>query len=508
VNGLAASSPRVAATGTGTSLGNGGVITIPQPPVLISDWTPTVDPAAQTVFGTLPWFLNLMWQSNPPAVDNTSVYPKLLCNSRRLNTDSYQSSKIWMDSCKLTNMLLEEWARLQEGKPSCFDRNSYACDWLPQDFVDRFVTKNIGYMAAAKEAEYRWCKRWTAGGQLTSSDSRIGVPGGNRITLNNIRSYLTSRQNAFEAKLKKVPVKGNDDFGTLRTDSQHIGDDTFGGGYSYSLGWHAKVLQRNAQGEICRMGGNASAAFSADATLFGVDGISIIDAKAAVSSNEDNSGHTYGEARLYVVGYQIINGDPENPGQPIDLTAGWSKVVIDGGKPEILTVPFQAGPVTVTITAGIAYNYGVVAMFNAAPPAAGCDPKASIFNVSATFTPFADLGVWADADASIAGIVGVGLEVELTLVGLNLPLSASVKLGTSGQVVTIRFDASLDLVLTTLKGEIDFYIKALFMKVASFTIVSWDGFRHTIPIFRTHETLELFPLTPGSITPPTGGGDT
>ncbi|HYO56185.1 hypothetical protein [Archangium sp.] len=498
-----------ARTGTTTAMSGGSVIVIPLPVIYPQNWTPSVDLNSTVPFGSLAWFLNLMWQGNAPVVDTSSPYPKLLCNIRRLNTDTYNSQKIWLDACKLTNMLLEEWARLKQGKPSCFDRNSYACDWLPEDFVDRFVTKNVGYMASAKEAEYRWCKRWTGGGQLTSTNPVIGVPAGNRITLHNLRVTLHSRQANFEALLKKVPVKANDDFGTLRTDSQHIGNDTFGGGYSYSLGWHAKVLQRSDSGDICRMGGNASATFAADATLFGIDDISIIDARAAVSSNEDNSGQAYGDAKLYVVGYQIFDSDPDGSGQHINLTAGWTRVAIDGGKPELFSVPFQAGPVTITVTAGISYNYGVIANFNAAPPAAGCDPAASIFKVGATFTPFADLGVWADADASLAGIVGVGLEVELTLVGLNLPLSLTVKLGTDTyQNVTITFDAGLDLTLTTLKGELSLYIKALFMKVASFTLVSWDGFRHNIPLFRTHETLLLSPLQPGTITPPTPGGDT
>jgi hypothetical protein len=501
--------PSTTTTTTTTSTGTtstGGVI-VTGPLGTISSWTPSVDPASQTTWGTMAWFLNLMWQTNPPVVDTTSPYPRLICSVRGLTTDQYQSAKIWVSACKVTNLLLEEWARLQAGKPSCFDRHSYACDWLPQDFVDRFVTKNVGYMAAAKEVEYRWCKRWTAGGQLTSSNPDIGVPTGNRTTLHNLRVTLASRQAKFEQKLKKVPVKAYDDFGTMRADSQRIGNSTFGGGYSYALGWHAKVKARTAGGAICRMGGNAIAQFTADATLFGEDGISILDAKAAVSSNEADDGKAYGDAKLYVVGYQIFDSDPDNTGQHIDLTATYSKMVFSSGRPELFSVPFQAGPVTVTITAGISYAYGVIANFSAKPPGVGtCDPTGAIYKASATFTPFADLGVWADADASIAGIAGVGLEVNLTLVGLNLPLRASIGLGlNANQDLAITFDAGLDLVLTTLKGEINLYIKALFMKVGSFNLVSWPGLRHSIPVFRTHETLELWPLTPSSIQPPTAG---
>lgn len=483
-----------------------------EPPPLISSWTPSVDPASQTSYGTLGWLINQTWAVNPPVVDSSVPYLHLNCSPRRLKIDTFTHSEtVWVDTCKLTNMLLEEWGRVQDGNASCLARDSAACDWLPQDFVDRFVTKNVGYMDAVKEVEYRWCKRWTGGGQLTSSNPQVGVPDGSRGTLNSLRSYLISRQNAFEKLLKKVPVKGNDDFGTTRTDSQYIGNSTFGGGYDYTLSWHAQVKARDANGAICRMGGDALAQFSANATLFGVDGISILDTRVFASSNEADDGKAYGDAKLYVVGYQVFDTDPNHTGTHVDISAAtYAKSFGDGGQKQFVTVPFQAGPITVTISAGIAYHYGgSLALSGKAPAVNSCNPTSGIYKVGATFTPNADLGVWADADASLAGIVGVGLEVELTLLGLGLPLTANVGLGAdANQNATLTFDLGLDLTLTTLKGEIDLYIKALFMKLGSFTLVHWDGLSHTFPLFRTHETLPLLPLTPGSITPPTPGGDT
>ena len=162
-------------------------------------------------------------------------------------------------------------------------------------------------------------------------------------------------------------------------------------------------------------------------------------------------------------------------------------------------------------SAGVSYNYGVILNLSAKAPTKGsCVTNSpAAYTVGANFTPAADLGVWVDADASLAGIVGVGVEGQLTLVGLSLPLNSTVKLGVdSTQNPALIFDLGLDLTLTTLKGELDIYLKALFMKVASFTLVSWDGYKHTFPIFRTHETLQLSPLTPGSIHAPTPGGDT
>jgi hypothetical protein len=536
------------AIGTVISWNNGQVANLRGQNAWLGNYVPHVDPGSLLPFRkiTASFLVARTWEVNPPRPDLTSPTPRLDCTLPDVRPrptaavngvsvdaisnplgglvldDIFHTQRIWKDVCILTNMLLDEWARTQKGHPSCIDRANSTCDWMPQDFVDRFYTRNVSWASAAKETEYKYCKRWTGGGKLYSplnGPFQIGVPNSNNFDLAGVRSYLAAREVNFNKLFQQVPVKQHDDFGTVRADQQSIGGKQFGGGFSYSLGWHANVKKRMPKDDpdygdqICRLGGNAAATLSAEAILFGHHS-SIIDGLAMVSSNEDDDGKAYGNAHLYVVGYELFDtkdAPAEFKPQPdgkIDISATYSDGKFNGDKITLFAVPFQAGPITITITVGIDYSYGFIAGFKAGGPPTDkkdpnyCNPQAKLYSASAMFEPQASLGAWLDADASFLGF-GVGLEVELTLVGIGLPLTAEVSLGLDkDQNLAILFDARLDLDLVTLKGSMGVYVKALFIKIFSITLVSWDGFHHKFPIFRTKDIgLPLGPLLSNIIEP-------
>ncbi len=491
----------------------------------LAAWTPSIDPSTLTSqpLGT-GWLIEQAWETNPPRWDLRSDTPQLDCSAalpdksrEGLKDDLVHTYKMWGSLCRLTNALLQEWSRKQGGRSSCLDRNSQACDWTPQDFVDRFVTRNVGYAAAAKEVEYKYCKRWTGGGKITdvatytkqdgTQGLLMGVPASERLTLRRFQAFLNAREKEFEKEMQNVPVKDKDTFGTVKMDKSSSGDAKFGGNFNYQLSWTVQA-QQYAPGtdRICRMGGEVLAGFGAGATLFG-KGFSIVDAKADIQSNLNNTGKASLDAHLDLVGIEIFN-------ETQDLSAEWSDKEGDSEQPQLLSVPFQVGWVTVTVSAGIAYDYGVMLDFKAAPPAKdSCDVNgASLFSASAQFQPYADLGVWVSADVSLAGIFGVGVEVDLTLVGLTLPLNVVLQVGPDPKAPTalaIGFNANLNLDLVTLKGELDFYIEAFWTHVATFKIVGWDGLHATIPIFRTPTVwLDLFKLPSGTILPPESNPNT
>lgn len=501
---------------------------------------PVFDAAQGITVSNLGGVIDWMWTINPPRVDANGPYPRLDCRVARRGDHAaghdsvignpvgglvpidtaeggttlvpdthYGTEAYWSTACELTNLLIDEWARYQDHKPSCLDPKNTDCDWMPKDFVDRFVVQNVGYGNAAKEVEYKLCKRWTGGGQVQHADTQhIGIAPSVGSWLPSIRDLFDDRREDFEERFKTVPVKGTNDFGTVRTDGNKVGNDEFGGGYQYTLGWHLKAYERVPQtraggtnaGNICRVGGNVLATFTAQASLFGHP-FDILDAGGTVSSNDGDTGQAYGNARLYVVGYEVFDTKGN-----IDISGGWSDVKMNGAKPQLIEVPFQVGWVTVTVSAGISYDYGVMVDFQVKTPRpTDCDPVAPAFLASSTFMPFANLGGWVDADVSLAGIIGVGVEIELTLVGINLPLHAKLDLGTAQNLLSIEFDAGLELVLTTLKGELSFYLEAFWTKVFSVPIVKWDGFKYTLPIFRTPlVALHLSELPEGTILPPGG----
>jgi hypothetical protein len=525
----------------GNARGLGSLI-VPLGPSVYDD-APYHDPMEDQGVMTAGGVLNHMWELNPALIDNSGPWPRLLCirglglpgggagdsrtgdasigfNLGLVEDTIMNTHTIWREACQLTNQVIDEWGRRNTGKPSCLDGYNMACDWQPKDFVDRFVTRHVGYGSAAKEAEYRYCKRWTAGGQVQHPDAAIGVDQDARKTLPTFRGALNLREAQFNKKLKSVPVQGQDDFGTTKGEDQEIGNSDFGGGYSYTLSWHAKGYERyqNEQdptdarnGNICRMGGNAVAKFDARATLFGND-LTIVDALGSAASNDGDTGLAQGNTHLYVIGYKVFDtkdADGADADGNINLTLNGAydePLAFDGGKPMLFAVPFQVGWVTLTVKAGIAYGYGVRAKFDVGAPAPpDCDPDNPLFKADAMFAPFADLGLWVSADVSLAGIIGVGVEVELTLVGIELPLQAKVWLGMAEDQLSVNFQCTLDLVLTTLAGELSFYIEAFWTKVASFTILKWDGFKYKFPIFKTPKvSLPIMTLTPGSIAPPGG----
>lgn len=547
--------------GTGDSIGNCGLACEPPAEFTASDLPP---------FG-LSWFVDRTWQINPPRWTTDAFgAPILNCATSRprvsgavngvdfvgdVSVDSvislltvdqdFHTERMWPSLCQLTNLILTEWNRLEAGRPSCLDMGSVACDWKPQDFIDRFVTENVSYAAPAKEIEYTYCKRWTGGGLIMDTAKYpngippaangcpkvpsvyiSGVPSASRQSLTAMREFLDKRRDNFECVLKTVPVKGKDNFGKVKTDGNSLGNDQFGGGYSYTLAWHSCAFRKGYTyipgscdfqtpvptndpdfGKICRLGGTMNAGFSAFAKMFGQK-IDIIDADVIVKANENDDHKGVGWADLTVAGFTVFNaGDKDNP---IDLTGSAAPDDLnkmDTEKPQFVEAPFQVGWITVTVKAGILFDYGAKLTLTSVVAQAGdCHVNEPTgWEANATFQPQADLGAWVTVDATLAGMFGVGFELDLVLVGLGLPLTADVKFtkNPDDNLAAIKFDAELDLTLTTLKGELDFYIIAFFAKVASFTIVSWDGFVSKFPIFRTRPVyIDLGPLTPGSIHSP------
>ncbi|MBS2022705.1 MAG: hypothetical protein JST92_09865 [Deltaproteobacteria bacterium] len=528
----------------------------------LANYVATFTPGT-TPIGGLSFMVDHTWQANPPRWTTDSAgNPILNCDTqRRRSTDNgvngvnaidgtdaivlggtnlqvdgfFHTERMWASTCQLTNLILTEWYRKIAGTPSCLDMTSTACDWMPQDFVDRFVTRNMSYASAAKEIEYSYCKRWTNAGSwddtLTAKQPQLscpgvfpkgstqliyGVPQSKRNSLASIRQYLDTRRNGFECLMKSVPVALPEVFGKVKKDSNHLGNGEFGGGYDYDLEWHATVKRDQHAGankdKICTMGGSMQAGFNAFATLFS-DNISILDANVHVRSNENFDGKGEGWANLVVASFTVFDqGDEQHPisiaGNAVNLDK------LNNDKIQFVEAPFQVGWVTVTIKAGIFFDYGATLTIGADVPSGKCDVSQGLdaWGAHAKFEPQADLGVWVSADATIGGAFGVGLEVDLILLGLGLPLTADVVLGVdpNTQQPAISFDAELDFTLTTLKGELDFYIIAFFIKVASFKIVGWDGFVQKFPIFRTHAEsgpgnavyIPLAPLTKDAIHPP------
>jgi len=492
----------------------------------VATFTPSTSP-----FGGTTFMVQRTWQINPPRwTIDPNGNPILDCSVTRggefgfgtlLVVDSlFHTERMWAPTCALTNVVLAEWYRHLAGRPSCLDRTSTACDWMPPDFVDRVVNRYRSYASAAKEIEYQYCKRWTGGNQMlvaTTSkkpcaDPQVaGVPATSRTSLVWLRTCLDQRQQAFESVLRTVPVQGNDDFGKTKTDGNHLGNGSFGGGYEYTLGWHAKVKRYQGtsrdpnNGKICQVGGSINATFTADATVFGQE-IHVVDATASVQ-NELNTATPTGWSDLVVGGFTIIDtGDPDHP-----LTLTGSAAPVDATEivhnPQFVEAPFQVGWVTVIAKAGLVFDLGSQFSQSATGSTSSNPTAPAPWEERAVFAPQVDVGVWCTIDSSLPGVFAVAPESSLTVLRTTLPLAVDVALVQDPQTGSpaIDFDTGLDLTLAPLSGEFDVHLIASWARVANFKLVGWDGSRSRFPLFRTRAVLLDLPnLPPQSIMPPGG----
>jgi hypothetical protein len=167
----------------------------------------------------------------------------------------------------------------------------------------------------------------------------------------------------------------------------------------------------------------------------------------------------------------------------------------------LFDAPFQISFVTLEIQAGVGYEWSADASVgpehvNAcgkqyAKPA----PPSPKIGIEGKIEPSGKLEAVVEAYASIAGLAGIGVEVDLELLGIGLPVEAEFYLGKPDPVKnadvfkkyqhTIGFgaDTSLNMDFHTMDGSLRLYAELLFMKLFDVEIVHWNGFHKTVPIF-------------------------
>jgi hypothetical protein len=477
-------------------------------------------------------YLDLNWRPNgsttkptyAPVIDTSSPYPRLLCPTVGNGKPSTPATS-WarydqvpksenfvgeLAACQAVNVILEEWGRKLAGDqgPTCFDGGNRACDWSPDMFVKRWVVNALGYGMEAKERAYSACKAWKSNIFSPPYPATQSSPQAAMVAI--------SDSEIRRAKiLRGIPVKGSDNFGQDKADQQTGGNKAFGVGYSYDLGWEAKIFQRDAQKAPCRMGGRVHASFEADAWAFGLPPIAIVEANFALDANDDKNQVENGLIQAYGHG-DFLSGAYEfykiPDGTKWDLNGASAQKTLagahDGGEQTIVTIPVQISWVTLTFTIGLAWGYGADVIVTAAAPSKDqCTPK-SLLEIGGAVVPFAHLDLVVGADCSIAGIAGVGVDVDVELLGIKLPLHGGAHLSSSADSkLWLNFDAGLTMHLETLGGHMSAYAKFLGIKLFEVELFHWKGLQTDVPIFHV-ESPPFLLADLGSATiesKPTGG---
>ncbi len=457
------------------------------------------------------------------------------------------ASEVTTAACNYVNAILDEWARKDMPQvlapndktpppaPSGCFANDPACDWDPGEFMSGIndlvhaEIKNVEY--PRMEADYKFCREWFDVSGVQPSDNEFAALGKMKAKL----------QGAYN-KISNIPVrdrgphKGDvpwanhanrseyDSFGTFgeeRTNSETWGNDLFGVGYSFETGWEIPVEWEPAKVannyDVCNVGAGAHGGFEAYAYAFGSDKFDVLDADLASGINDyedvgvpgtpdqnklnDNMNHSAFDLDFAVAGDSLFDQDSRLP------TSGYATQPTQGSNSwTLFNIPFQITFVTVDISVGIGYSYEIDAHVTPVdrpdvchsghdkPPKGGWDaPKSQPqLGLSAGIDAQGELDGIIDASASLAGLAGVGVECDITLLGIGLPANATANISTSG----LSLDTSLNMALSTLNGSLSVYAEALFFKLFDITIISWDGFDTRVPLFNSNTSANFPALAP------------
>ncbi len=466
---------------------------------------------------------------------------------------------VTMAACNLVNAVLDEWARADSPKilaptdtnpapmaTGCFAGDA-ACDWDPATFVHgvRDMVKNQidNVQHAQREADYKACKAWepVISGMKKYSDQKSGE----LVMLGEIKTEVQSLYNkisdvpvleqggewskehpkptAWAGSPGMMPPDTGDSFATFGEDRHNAevwGNDLFGVGYSYDIGWEIPVrweqVEKDQHTEVCDFGIGAHGGFEAYAFAFGSDKFDILAADIVAGVHDyyphapvpgaDPIVDTYlhdaaFDAHFVVAGDTIVAEDLK-----IALNATQSVPFASGANSwNLFTIPFQIAFVTLEMSVGVGYSYAVdmkatpghqnvchegTKVTGGGYPWPAKKGQATI-GLDSSLTPQAELDGIIDAYASIAGLAGIGVDVNLTLLGLGLPTTNSIRLDPKN----LNINSTLNMDFHTLDGSLSVYAELLFFTLFDVEIMSWDGFHSTVPLFNTSTNVDVLALS-------------
>jgi len=505
------------------------------------------------------------WGGAAPQLDPAYKYPRLLCTSpdrvragysgrvgqsvdvQSHGLKAFGAADIRAAACNYINAVLDEWARKDSyqvlagtdntaGPTGCF-ADDVACDWNPIDFMlgleDLVNNQLTNVQAAQREADYKVGKTWwNAINHPTPNFASLAqgaVAGGELTYLAAIRSTV---EVAF-SHVKDVPVlnagpnptgansppwasssavspqrRAQDHFATFGEDRHNAelwGNDMFGVGYDYDIGWELPMewQQDGNSWDICDFGAGAHAKLEAYAYAFGSDKFDIIEADFLAGAHDGAGTDTlvpdnakFG-ADLVIAGDSLFTVAPN----PIPLNGQGSTFPLAQGSNSwtIVEIPFQISFLTLTIKVGVGYSYDVNATITPTHTNAcltGQHPPAPTLGVTGVVDPEADLDGIVDADVGIGppGLADVGLEVNIVLLGMGLPANATIALAGQGSALNLQISEGLNMDFHTLDGTLSVYADLLFFRLFDIELLSWNGLHSTVPLFNTSQTLKLADL--------------
>ncbi|CAN5924075.1 hypothetical protein BH11MYX4_BH11MYX4_46260 [soil metagenome] len=450
----------------------------------------------------------------PASVDparGPGAHPRMNCDAPGVQNDG-----VLMAACETANIVLDEWSRTLAGNESCLDMSGYACDWSPIEFRESLLgAQRLQY---SREIDYQECLQYTHNSFAPDAAGYGTVTYAQEATWKTVQTRIAAIITALSEFNKKVPQiarpRGGDPFpkalgtvyGDRAKDKQEWGNDTFGAGYWYDIGWDAAVLDRkrdannNPTGVITKMQLDFDGEFEAHANAFGKS-ISLLDAQLGARINDGNLGTVDAEHYLYVIGFGSFDG-LENKGfsKVADINSSFQLAnPSDKFEKNVFDAGFWVGPVYVHVGVDVEFFYGAPLEGNVKMPLdngplAPVDGK--LISGMLTFHPKAGVNADLYAYGGWGPIAEVGVEAQLNLITVGLPMTSEIAVVArqpqpNHDVLYLTVKEGIDVSIETLSGEIDLCGK-IFGIGGCTSVVSWKGLHQQFPLFTAvDEEVEL-----------------
>lgn len=412
--------------------------------------------------------------------------------------------------CALTNLLMREFNHAERAEPSCLDPNDYACDWTPFEARSSIEANYLTKWSRQKESRYSFCRMMTGGGQIDpsvpSNQPALTLTAAERQSVPAMTFKLKSRFDSVAEDIKAIPRKSANVFGKTFGDKQTYGTDLFNAHYDFTLGWEARLYPMQGQGnqdQICQVGGMVGGNASAGITVFGGT-CELFDVELQLRANDSEAGTNDEKAHVLAHANVLGFGTPGNMSwtyelfEPIeetwDLNSSFGFQASNDESIDLFRADFQIWYFTVTIRVGIGVRYGGFGEFTTKVPndcTSSLPPSPVMFEATAKIGPYVALYAIADIGVSLAHIIGVGVEVELTILSVSVPIHTSARIVNRDASIWFEAEAGLDLDVGTLDGKLKGYIEIFGGKIKK-EIVSWKGYHQVIPVFQTPTAAILF----------------
>ncbi|HWB78818.1 MAG TPA: hypothetical protein VG755_27845 [Nannocystaceae bacterium] len=372
-------------------------------------------------------------------------------------------------SCKIGEFLRNEWKRKLAGHKSCLDKDNLDCDWKPEMFSDRMLSK------VPSLNKYKWfvtrCKAWTSG---TFSPKAKNLDDAKKI-IDDAEKYIGEARNILEPYYKETNSHGRVYGKTWGSEESYGAKKWFAANLDYEVGWRVGA-DESKDSNVCSLEGDLHGKVDADAEVAGIDiGLLYGDVYVESDSTSGSSGKSRYKGTLIFLGDELYKSD-KNGDRWVSTAIAEEQNLPFGVQTPKATVTIPVGPVPVTgsLWGSLTSGYTLSAKGKAASNSGDTCDGLNKFSVTGGFTPF--VAAWGNGEVGvgIGGIVSAGIRAAVTLVNVALPLQIGMTMQGSGNDMKLIFDSTLELTLSTLGGRLSLYIEFLLYD-EEWELFRWSG---------------------------------